>query len=163
MCRRRHARPTTTAPSAEPPDRPRVPSEDAATDHVRLDVWLDVACLFKTRSEAQRACLGGMVDVNDQRAKAHRTLQCGDRVSITRPSRLTQRVVVRSLATRHVPKATARTLYGDVTPPPTPAELELRRLVGAPGGQRRWRPGRTSADAAPDKRQRRELRRLKGR
>jgi len=30
---------------------------------MRLDVWLDVACLFKTRSEAKKACAGGKVDV----------------------------------------------------------------------------------------------------
>ncbi len=142
-----------------------MPPEDTATAtiSVRLDVWLDVACLFKTRSEAQRACRGGKVDVNDQRAKPHRTVQCGDRVSITRRSHGKQQVVVRSLAARHVPKATARALYDDVTPPPTPAELELRRLGGAPGGPRRQGRGRTSADATPDTRQRRALRRLKGR
>ena len=31
---------------------------------VRLDQWLDVACLFKTRSEAQKACRLGKVSVN---------------------------------------------------------------------------------------------------
>ena len=111
--------------------------EDTATISVRLDVWLDVSCLFKTRSEAQRACRGSKVNVNDQRAKPYRTVQRGDRVSITRPSRGKQQVVVRSLAACHVSKATARTLYDDVTPPPTPAELERRRLGGAPGGTRR--------------------------
>ena len=32
-------------------------------DPVRLDVWLDVACLFRTRSEAQKACKGGKIRV----------------------------------------------------------------------------------------------------
>ena len=50
--------------SGPPPARP--PAE------VRLDVWLDVACLFKTRSEAQKACRGGKVEVNGQSAKPHR-------------------------------------------------------------------------------------------
>ena len=45
---------------------------------LRLDVWLDVACLFKTRSEAQRACKGGKVDVNGQSAKPHREVKPGD-------------------------------------------------------------------------------------
>ena len=45
---------------------------------VRLDVWLDVTCLFKTRSEAQKACRGGKVDVNGQAAKPHRELKPGD-------------------------------------------------------------------------------------
>ena len=30
---------------------------------MRLDQWLDIACLFRTRSEAQKACKGGKVDV----------------------------------------------------------------------------------------------------
>ena len=136
---------------------------DTPADRARLDVWLDVACLFKTRSEAQRACRGGKVDVNDQRAKPHRTLQRGDRLSITRPNGRKQQVVVRSFADQHVPRATASALYDDVTPPPTAAELELRWLGGGPGGPGRRGPGRSATVATPNTRQRRELRRLKGR
>ena len=54
-------------------------------DSVRLDVWLDVACLFKTRSEAQKACRGGKVDVNGQTAKPNRMIRRGDELSIGRP------------------------------------------------------------------------------
>ena len=42
---------------------------------IRLDVWLDVACLFKTRSEAKRACEGGKVDVNGQTARPNRLIR----------------------------------------------------------------------------------------
>ena len=136
-----------------------MPLKDAA----RLDVWLDVACLFKTRSEAQRACRGGKVDVNDQRGKPHRTIQSGDRLRITRPNGRKQYVVVRSLAAQHVPRATGRGLYDDVTQPSTAADLELRRFGGGPGAPKRPGPGRTLVDATPNTRQRRELRRLKGR
>ena len=45
---------------------------------MRVDLWLDVACLFKTRSEAQRACGGGKVDVNGASAKAHRDKKWGE-------------------------------------------------------------------------------------
>jgi ribosome-associated heat shock protein Hsp15 len=114
-----------------------------------------VACLFRTRSEAQRACQGGKVEVNGQRAKPHRDLRVGDEIAITRPMGRRQRVVVRELAARHLPKAEARTLYEDVTPPPTPEESEFRRLAAL---ARPFRPG----GGSPDKRQRRQLRRLKG-
>jgi len=53
-------------------DRNPASASPPTLDRVRLDVWLDVACLYKTRSEAQRACNGGKVEVNDQRAKFHR-------------------------------------------------------------------------------------------
>ena len=49
---------------------------------IRLDVWLDVACLFRTRSEAQKACKNGKVDVNGQTAKPHRTVRVGDEIEV---------------------------------------------------------------------------------
>ena len=122
---------------------------------LRLDVWLDIACLFRTRSEAQKACQMGRVLVNDDRAKAHRDVKPGDRVDIHRPMGRRHRVVVRALADRHIAKADARMLYEDVTPPPTPEELELRRLAALA------RPHRLAA--MPDKRQRRALRQAKER
>jgi ribosome-associated heat shock protein Hsp15 len=124
---------------------------------MRLDVWLDVACLFKTRSEAQKACKSGRVDVNGERAKPHRDIKEGDEIVIGRPLGRRQRVVVRGLADRHLPKAEARELYQDMTPPPTAEEIEARRL------ERLTRPFRSPSLGAPDKRERRALRRLKER
>src|SRR5262245_64586486 len=91
---------------------------------VRLDIWLDVACLFKTRSEAQKACKAGKVDVNGQAAKPNRALREGDELIISRPFGRKQRIVVRTLADRHVPKADARRLYDDLTPLPTAEQIE---------------------------------------
>ena len=97
-------------------------------DSVRLDVWLDVACLFKTRSEAQRECKVGRVSVNRAVAKPHRDLRVGDEIVITRPLGRRQIVVVLALADKHIAKAEARALYEDRTPPPTPEEVEMRRM-----------------------------------
>lgn len=121
----------------------------------RIDVWLDIACLFKTRSEAQRACKGGKVDVNGARATPHREVRIGDEIVISRPFGRKQRIVVRDLAPRHVPRAVALMLYDDRTPPPSPEELAWRQLerLARPLGRR----------AAPERRERRLLRRLKGR
>jgi ribosome-associated heat shock protein Hsp15 len=123
---------------------------------VRLDVWLDVACLFKTRSEAQKACKAGKIDVNRQTAKPNRLVRVGDELEIGRPFGRKQRLIVRALADRHVAKAQARELYEDLTPAPTAEEIETRRV------ERAYRPAMTPP-RAPDKRQRRALRRLKGR
>jgi len=130
--------------------------DDDRNGGVRLDVWLDVACLFKTRSEAQKACTAGKVDVNGQRSKPNRRLRAGDEIVIGRPFGRKQRVKVLGLAERHVSKADARELYQDLTPPPTPEEVEARRM------ERVFRAA-SSPLKAPDKRQRRALRRLKGR
>ena len=127
----------------------------AVDSTVRLDVWLDVACLFKTRSEAQRACKGGKVDLNGQSAKPHRELRVGDVIEITRPHGRKQRVVVRAMTEKHIPKAEARALYEDTTPPPTPEELALRDLLRLAG------PRRVPGAPTPDKREKRRLRRAK--
>jgi ribosome-associated heat shock protein Hsp15 len=127
-----------------------------ASRKIRLDVWLDIACLFRTRSEAQKSCQRGRVQVNGHRAKPHREIKAGDEVLLQRPLGRKQQVIVRDIAEKHVPKAEARLLYEDVTPPPSPEELELRRLAALA------RPHRL-ASRAPERRERRALRDAKER
>jgi ribosome-associated heat shock protein Hsp15 len=124
------------------------------SESARLDVWLDVACLFKTRSEAKRACEGGKVEVNGENAKPHRLLHEGDRIRISRGFGRFQDVVVRIVIDQHVKKSEARALYDDHTPAPTPEEIEARRM------ERVYRAAARAA-GTPDRRRRRELRRLK--
>jgi ribosome-associated heat shock protein Hsp15 len=123
---------------------------------MRLDLWLDIACLYKTRSEAQRACKGGKVDVNGQAAKPHRDVAPGDVIEITRPGGRRQRVAVLGTAERHIPKAEARLLYEDRTPPPSPEEQALLDLLRMAGPRRRL-----AATDTQDRRERRRLRRVK--
>jgi ribosome-associated heat shock protein Hsp15 len=123
---------------------------------MRLDLWLDVACLFRTRSEAQKACRLGKIDVNGQVAKPHREIKIGDELVISRPLGRRQRVVVRGIAEHHVPKADARELYSDLTPPLTNEERDALRIARVAGAFIRPRSA-----GAPDKRERRELRKLK--
>jgi ribosome-associated heat shock protein Hsp15 len=121
---------------------------------VRLDVWLDVACVFPTRSQAKAAVEGGKVDVNGNRAKPHREVRPGDRLTVTTGRGDPRVLVVRGLASRSIPKAEARKLYEDVTPPPSPEVAEARRLD-------RMLAGRPDA-GKPDRRERRERRDRKG-
>jgi len=121
-------------------------------DAVRLDVWLDVSCLFKTRSEAQRACNGGKVDVNGDGARPNRQIRVGDRLEITRPLGKRQIVTVKAVTDTHLPKAQARRMYEDLTPLPTPEEAAMRRMV---------RVNQAIDQAAGDKRGRREARKAK--
>ena len=125
------------------------------SDAVRLDVWLDVACLFKTRSEAKRACEGGKVDVNGEHAKPHRVIRESDRIRITRPFGRHQDIIVRIVIDQHVKKAEAKVLFDDVTPKPTAEEIEMRRM------ERVYRAA-SQAAGTPDRRRRREIRRAKG-
>ncbi|MGE0449464.1 MAG: RNA-binding S4 domain-containing protein [Vicinamibacterales bacterium] len=121
---------------------------------VRLDVWLDVACVFRTRSEAQKAIRTGKIAVNGQPAKPHRTIRAGDELTIGRPFGRRQTIVVTTVGERHVAKAEARRMYEDRTPALTPEEIELRRA------ERLYRAAVTPP-TTPDRRARRALRKLK--
>src|SRR5262249_2420731 len=103
----------------------------------------------------KEACEGGKIDVNGSRAKPHRELRVGDRISLAGRTGDRREIVVRALADRSLPRAEARMLYEDVTPPPPPEILEARRL------DRRMAP--KVDEGRPDRRERRERLRLKGR
>jgi ribosome-associated heat shock protein Hsp15 len=126
------------------------------TDSVRLDVWLDIACLFKTRSQAQQACKLGKVKVNGDRGKPHRIIRPGDEIRISIAGGRHRIIEIRLIETTHVPRARARELYVDHTPPMSPEELELRRLqrLASP-------PTRSKGSGAPKKKDRRRLQRIK--
>ncbi len=122
---------------------------------VRLDVWLDVSCLFKTRSDAQRACKGGKVEVNGQAGKPNRMVRRGDAVEISRGFGVRQSVVVVDVAERSMPKAAARQLYEDRTAKPSPDEIAARRA------DRVFRAAHAAA-GRPSKQQRRAVTKLRG-
>ena len=116
---------------------------------VRLDKWLDVACIFKTRSQASRACALNRVRINGQLAKSHRKLQLGDRLEV-RIGDWTRILIVGELRDRSVSKAVARTLYEDLSPERPKLDL-IDRLMRQPSAQREKGSGR------PTKRERRRI------
>ena len=122
---------------------PTAAPQATAVEGVRLDVWLDVACVFPTRSRAKAACEGGKVEVNGARGKPHREVRPGDRLAITGSDGGRRELLVTARAERSSPKAEARRLYEDVTPAPSAEVAEARRLerLVAPRGERS-RPGR---------------------
>ena len=96
------------------------------------------------------------MEVNGDRGKAHRAVRPGDRIVIQMKGGHRRIIEVVELASTNVSKARARELYVDHTPPPTPEEIELRKMqrLSAP-------PKRPQGAGAPKKRERRDLRRLK--
>jgi ribosome-associated heat shock protein Hsp15 len=129
-------------------------ADSIAPEAVRLDVWLDVACVLPTRSQAKAACEGGKVDVNGARAKPHRLVRPGDRVEVTIGPGRRRSLVVCGVAERSIPKAEARALYEDRTPKPSAEEVEIRKI------ERMFAP--SAAAGRPERRERRERRRRKG-
>lgn len=121
---------------------------------VRLDKWLQVARMYKTRTQATHACDLGRVRVNGQPAKPHRQLALGDRVELAQ-GEWDRVLVVRELKDRPVSKAEAPALYEDLSPP-RPAPDPLARLMRRPLAIREAGAGR------PTKKERREMERFLG-
>src|SRR5688500_9271745 len=121
---------------------------------VRLDKWLQVARVFKTRSQATHACTLGRVKVNGQAAKPHRHLALEDRVEVEQGD-WTRVLVVKELRDRPLPKAEPARLSEDLSRP---------RPVLAPRERRLRRPPMRRATGAgrPTKKERRDIDRLSG-
>jgi ribosome-associated heat shock protein Hsp15 len=118
---------------------------------VRLDKWLQVARMYKTRTKATTACELGRVKVNGQPAKPHRQLAPGDRVELLQGD--WERVlIVKELRDKPVAKAAAAALYDDQSPP-RPAPDPLARLMRRPPALRDAGAGR------PTKKERRDMER----
>jgi len=126
----------------------------ATDERLRIDKWLWAARFFKTRSLAAQAVEGGKVKLNDERVKAAKVLHLGDRLSI-RIGDCEWRITVRAVSDRRGPANVAHQLYEEDEASRTAREEAVaKRRAGFdpephPGGR-------------PEKRQRRELRRVRG-
>lgn len=116
---------------------------------VRLDKWLQVARVFKTRSQATHAVDLNRVRVNGQSAKPHKNLVPGDRIEVELGD-WTRVLIVKELVDKPVPKAEAAALYEDQSPPRPDAD-PLKRLL------RRTPVLREKGAGRPTKKERRDM------
>src|SRR4051812_5029566 len=118
---------------------------------VRLDKWLHVARVYKTRPQAPHAVNPNRVRVNGQTAKPHRNLVPGDRIEV-QVGEWTRVLIVKELRDKPVSKEEARTLYEDLSPPRPEAD-PIQRLLRRPPAVRERGTGR------PTKKERRDIER----
>ena len=125
-------------------------------DSVRLDKWLWAARFFKTRSMSQTAIKGGHVDINGQRAKPSRLVRAGDSLRITR-GEYAYEIDVLDLSERRLSAPLARELYAESEASQKAREekIEQNRLLRNQGD--------SAPQGRPDKRQRRQIKRLRER
>lgn len=82
---------------------------------MRLDLVLHRLCLFKTRSQAGKACDQGRVRLNGESTKASRTVAVGDKITFRDPAeRFEKEVEILSLPEKQVSKAQAKELYREI-------------------------------------------------
>lgn len=126
---------------------------DADDARVRADKWLWAARFFKTRALATEAISGGKVHVNGARVKPARPLQVGDTLEIQRGNEQYV-VIVQGLSEKRGSAGVAQTLYRETDESILARDLmrERRRLLASTAPH---------PDRRPDKKQRRQLRRMK--
>ena len=125
-----------------------------ADDGVRIDRWLWAARFFKTRGLAADAIAGGKVEVNGAKAKPARTVRLGDDIRV-RLGPFEYLLKVRQLSVHRGPAAQAALLYEE-----DPGG-KARRLTLAEQ-HKLARQSFDHGEGKPSKKQRREIRRLKG-
>jgi ribosome-associated heat shock protein Hsp15 len=121
----------------------------------RIDRWLFAVRLFKSRSLAAQAVAGGRVHLNGERVRAAHEVRCGDLLSLMRGV-LEFECSVSAIPARRGPAQAAARCYAE-----TPASAAR----GAEFAQRMKLAAALTPRPAerPDKRARRQLRRLRGR
>lgn len=98
-------------------------------ESLRLDKWLNVACILKTRSQATKACETGRVKVNDLVAKPSKTIKVGDKISVKYKSH-ERRFTVLGITNKSISHTQARLLYQEhELTAQEKEELELRQMM----------------------------------
>ena len=116
----------------------------------RIDRWLWAVRIYKTRSDATRACAGGHVEIDGRTVKPALKVKVGDRVHAKVGQR--ERILdVTRIIDKRVGAPVAVECYVDHSPPPPERPLE------ALFGERERGAGR------PTKRERRQIDRYLGR
>ncbi len=122
---------------------------------VRLDKWLWAARFFKTRANAVEAVNGGKVHLNDLRVKPSRNIKIGDELTITRDN-FKYTVTVIALNDKRRPAKEAQLLYEESKDSIKAREQErdLRKMTNA---------NMRSSDKKPNKKERRQMDKWRGR
>ena len=119
---------------------------------MRVDKWLWVVRIFKTRTQAGDACKGGKVKIDGTNVKASREIKEGDEIEVQQQT-IKKRIKVLKLVKNRVGAKFVADLMQDLTPPEEYERLEMLRLLN--------HEKRNRGEGRPTKKDRREINRLK--
>ena len=128
---------------------------DSGPGAARIDRWLFGVRLFKSRSLAAEAVSGGKVHVNGARVRPSHSVRPGDAVTFNRGA-VDFECHVTAIPERRGPAREAATCYAETDSSRERREQHVQRMRLAAAMAPR-------PEERPDKHQRKELRRLRGR
>lgn len=120
---------------------------------VRLDKWLWAARFYKTRAIAKEMINGGKVHYNGQRTKSSKNVEIGANIKL-RQGFDDKEVIVVKLSEQRQKAVIAQTLYEE-----TPQSIAKRQAYAE--ARRLNIANNPAPDSKPDKKQRRQLIRIK--
>jgi ribosome-associated heat shock protein Hsp15 len=123
-------------------------------DQVRIDKWVWAARFFKTRALAAEAVEGGKVELNGEKPKRAKQVRPGDQLRL-RLGPYEHLLTVRAVSERRGPASVAVSLYQE-----DPEGRRRRELLAEQ--HRLAPPAFDFGEGKPSKKQRRDIRRLRG-
>lgn len=124
---------------------------------IRLDKWLKISRIFKSRNEAVSAIDGGLVKLNGERTKPSKMLKIGDILKIKKGHHYME-IKVKQITTQSLSSKLAKELYEILNEEKIPEELtELKKIYEKQKKEERknWK------ETKENKKKRREIRRFK--
>ena len=123
---------------------------------MRLDKWLKIARIFKTRTEASNAVDGGAVKINGERTKPAKLVRIGDVLTVRQGTKY-RTIKIKVVTEKQVKASLAREYYEEERSPGITPEMEemIQRLDS------QARKNRTKRKGKPDKKERRAINRFK--
>lgn len=126
---------------------------EAGSGTMRIDKWLWAARFYKTRSLAATAIDSGRVEINGERIKRARSVATGDLVSM-RSGPYTTVVEVVAVSEKRGPAPQAAKLFRETDASKVARETIQKQIANM--------PVRQAGDGRPTKKERRQLRSLRG-
>lgn len=123
---------------------------------MRIDKWLKMARIFKSREEAARACDLGRVKLNGYEAKSSKVVKVADEI-VVKVENLYRTLTIKELPTRGLSAKDAKLVYDEKTPDLPPDVIEMMKYQAAEDRRRR-----REMRGRPTKKSRRKLDKWRG-
>ena len=131
--------------------------KDSYNNRIRLDKWLKIARIFKTRTQASHACEERRVKVNGEVAKSAKTIKIGDKIAVKFNQRYRELEVL-GISFKSVSIKEARELYREIS-----NQVITEEEMGLPKGLKRPKSAKTfKYSGRPTKKERRSLVKIRG-
>ena len=130
---------------------------DSQQKTIRLDKWLKITRIIKTRNHAAEACDQGRVKVNEQAAKPAKMVKIGDTVSVKFKWR-TRTFDILDIVQKSIKAEETKKLYREHEPTPEEQEAEDIRSLFYQAAKKH----RPKYKGRPTKKERREMEKFRG-